>query len=335
MLLLAAAGRACQINVMASKRMYLLQTGWREVGRAAMAAAGAQDVPIEARLHHTSAVRTLDRELRLRPLPCGPGAPGPPKRRAPETVRRAAAEVRLRELPEDVIWIWSDGSAETGVHNGGGGTIIVPPKNGDQEQERELRVLVSLLCSSTHAELVAWNDALEAVLELPSHEDLPVVACLDSMAALLLLSGGAAAQTSALGAEIWHMLGRLQTSGRAVHLQWVPAHCGLPGNERADVLAKEATALPQRSTPVDVQTLTRAVARDAERRWRAAWPQGWYRSVMGERTPAPLRAETRDEVVYIHQIRAGHWGVGDAHSTASDDDPSKIPVAPNATTPTA
>ena len=45
----------------------------------------------------------------------------------------------------------------------------------------------------------------------------------------------------------------------------------------------------------------------------ADWPQGWYHSAVGEHTPAPLRAATRDEAVDIHQIRAGHWGRSHQH----------------------
>ena len=91
------------------------------------------------------------------------------------------------------------------------------------------------LCSSTRVELTALLlAALEAFTELPGCEGLPVVACIDSKAALLLLAGGAAAQTSPLGARLWAQLHRLEAGGSAVHLQWVPAHCGLPGNDGAD-----------------------------------------------------------------------------------------------------
>ena len=129
------------------------------------------------------------------------------------------AEERIRELPEDAVWIWSDGSADAGVANGGGGALLCAPAG----ENWEIRVPAGRLCSSTRAELIALLAALEAAAELPGCEGLPVVACLDSKAALLLLAGGAAAKTSPLGAPLWAQLHRLEASGSAVHLQWVPA----------------------------------------------------------------------------------------------------------------
>ena len=67
-----------------------------------------------------------------------------------------------------------------------------------------------------------------------------------------------------LGAAIWRLL-TITEGGRHIHLQWIPAHCGLPGNEKADMLAKEASSLPQDNVPVDVLTITLAVGHSAIR----------------------------------------------------------------------
>jgi len=129
-----------------------------------------------------------------------------------------------------------------------------------------------------------------------------------------MLDDGPAAQTAELGAAIWRLLLAISSGGQPVHLQWVPANCGIVGNERADELAKEASGLPQQDTPIDVRTATKAVARAA--RWTGrsmawcihnnnvplavrtayraavrtvrasyinAWPPGWYRPLMGAR----------------------------------------------------
>ena len=93
------------------------------------------------------------------------------------------------------------------------------------------------MCSSTRAELVAMRAALEEVQQLRDDlDETPLILCTDSQAALATLATGAGAQKSALGAAIWRLL-TSASGGRQVHLQWIPAHCGLHGNERADELA--------------------------------------------------------------------------------------------------
>ena len=73
---------------------------------------------------------------------------------------------------------------------------------------------------------------------------------------------------------IWDSLLELSSDGHRVLLQWIPSHCGIPGNERADQLAKDATALTQEDAPVDVTTVYRAAMKVALARATSQWPPG-------------------------------------------------------------
>ena len=85
-----------------------------------------------------------------------------PRRRPP-----AAAERYLATRPAQTVWIWSGGPA------GGGASITVPS---------------GAVCNSTRAELVAVHAALEEMRGLGAAlEDVPVVLCTDSQAALAAL----------------------------------------------------------------------------------------------------------------------------------------------------
>ena len=211
----------------------------------------------------------------------------------------------LATLPSRATWVWSDGSAEGGTTRGGGGARLTLASG----EEREIRVPAGMLCSSTRAELWALRAALRCLADLLEHLGPdPVIACTDSRAALALLESGAGAQRSQVGTDIWELLTRITSTDREVRLQWVPAHCGLPGNERADALAKEAAALDQEDVPVCPRALTQAVSRAANRSLRRHWPDGLFRRIWRDRAPTPVATDDRRSAVDVHQLRAGHWG---------------------------
>ena len=278
-------------------------TGWRGVGREALAATELGEVPFEPRLRTTLPPWGAADRITFR-LDVG----GHGERSASDEVRRAAAEACLAELPPDAVWLWTDGSAEGGVRRGGGGAWIVLPSG----EEKEVTVAAGLACSSTRAELTALRAALRATAELPITEQ-QITICTDSQAALRLLESGPAAQTTTLGAEVWSSLLALREAGHSVHLQWVPSHCGLVGNERADALAGEASTLPQEGVPVDTRTLVGAVRRAATRQWQASWPAGLFRIIMGDSLPKPVPGDDRDAAINVHQLRAGHWGRAESY----------------------
>lgn len=87
------------------------------------------------------------------------------------------------------------------------------------------------------------------------------------------------------------------------------SNCIAPSSTTTDVaaIAKEASARPQNLTAVDTRTAHRAVARLARARTTAAWPTGWYRSLMDSRHPPPVPGGDRASAVDVHQLRAEHW----------------------------
>ena len=156
--------------------------------------------------------------------------------------------------------------------------------------------------------MFALVTGLEHLLSQNRDRDSPVVLCTDSMASLATLQEGLAAQTAPLGVAAWRALSSLSEDGhRQIIAQWVPSHCDLAGNERADQVAKEAAELPQEQVPVDVTTICRAVARTAREQTIEHWPPGWFQKLMGGRMPPPVTGLDRQSAIDVHQLRAGHW----------------------------
>ena len=273
-------------------------TGWREVGRAVWERSDIS-LPIEekraARPPPWTSTDGITFRLDVGPLPVGAGA----------TERRSAAATHLGALPQCATWTWTDGSATGGVQDGGAGALIVFP----DDTTHELREAAGNICSSYRAEMVALRAATGYLLEHPAHAEDPIIICTDSQASLATLRAGPATQSSPLGATIWeHLVALARGGSRPVHLQWVPSHCQLEGNERADAIAREAAALPQLAVPVDARTAFRAASRTTRAETVRGWPDGWYKTLMNNKMPAPLPKDTpRGTAVDVHQLRAGHW----------------------------
>ena len=66
--------------------------------------------------------------------------------------------------------------------------------------------------------------------------------------------------------------------------------------------------MDQSTAPIDTRSATRAAARAARREWQLAWPDDWYKEIFADQQlPGPVRGDSREAAVDIHQLRAGHW----------------------------
>ena len=288
--------------------------GWRELGRQMLAEAEIT-APMEPVLPPRIPPWEQGVHVNFR-LDVGPLRTG-----ATEAEKERAATQHLAALPQCAVWMWTDGSVEGGVKNGGSGAVIIWPDG----EEEELKTPAGRHCSSYRAEMLALASGLEHLLNTPRDLDDPIVICSDSMASLATLRAGPSAQTSPLGVAIWRALSRLSADHRPIHAQWVPAHCGIAGNERADIIAKEAAGLPQDDIPVDTRTVCRAVARTAREATIKNWPAGWFRSLMGDHLPPLVTGLERHRAVDVHQLRAGHWSGARSYLHRIGRPPAPIP----------
>ncbi|KAM7297362.1 hypothetical protein ISCGN_022515 [Ixodes scapularis] len=94
--------------------------------------------------------------------------------------------------------------------------------------------------SSTTAELVAIDKALQAAAQLSPHR---MVLLTDSRCALQKLANAECADPATTAAR--RTLSFLLTHGSTVCFQWISGHTGIKGNERADSLAGEAHLAPR------------------------------------------------------------------------------------------
>ena len=125
------------------------------------------------------------------------------------------------------------------------------------EEKHEMTFPAGSMCSSFGAECLAMVEALKWLKDNPGNTFI----CTDSLSMHSALMKNDWRNNTNLIVEIRNLV---ETINSKISLLWIPAHCDLPGNEKADHLAKEGTKLPQDQTPV---AFAIAKARIKRRKW--------------------------------------------------------------------
>ena len=159
--------------------------------------------------------------------------------------------------------IYTDGSVMGANSDCVGVGVVVPHEN--------LKFPFRLLSGHTilAAELFG---ILQALIFLSSHQaTTPAVIFTDSLSSLFLLSSSRLSSYSSLVHAIHRHL--LLFPLHSVHLQWIPAHCAIPGNEAADAVAKEAatSSFPVHELPFSLAELRSTFSSSVWSYWQVRW----------------------------------------------------------------
>eukprot|EP01060_Flectonema_neradi_P037598 TRINITY_DN760_c0_g3_i1.p1 TRINITY_DN760_c0_g3~~TRINITY_DN760_c0_g3_i1.p1 ORF type:complete len:1216 (+),score=83.34 TRINITY_DN760_c0_g3_i1:1502-5149(+) len=148
--------------------------------------------------------------------------------------------------------IFTDGS----VCDGRGGSSFTLELN---EVVFDAKFPAGRLCTSFRAELFALFHSLEAILKYiktNAYNENTILIITDSKSALTELKRGAVNQKTELGLKCWILIDILGGLGMRIHMIHIFSHCGLEGNERADMLAIEAVDEDQSHVKIDYKTAT-------------------------------------------------------------------------------
>ena len=144
--------------------------------------------------------------------------------------------------------------------------------------------------------MTAIDAALEACLQLGEEHGKGISLLTDSMSSLMTLQQGPASQDSELGVAIW----KLSQLNIPIQLIWIPAHCGIAGNEHADRAANGACALPQRAVETPLQTALALLKRERRKKDKESFRE--YARFSEKQDHISLG---RAERVTVNQFRAG------------------------------
>jgi hypothetical protein len=171
------------------------------------------------------------------------------------------------------------------------------------------------------AELMAIYYAISLVYLLvmknqrTSAQREPATILSDSMSALQAISNTRNKSGQRIIQAITQSATELKTRGIPLRLQWVPGHCGDPGNETADRLAKEAVG-PEKKHPF--QHLLSRERGFIRKRIQTEWENEWKTSKKGGhlrrideglpsiRTRRLYGSLPRNRAYLLIQLRTGH-----------------------------
>ena len=154
--------------------------------------------------------------------------------------QEALSYIHVDELyPQDAwIHVYTDGSATNAIGDSGAGSTIY--LQGGQQIKHS--VATGKHCTNYGAEIKALEQGAKAIDDL-TDQTTDVLFITDSRFALDALHNQSEPHLSRIVNSILE---------KRVVLQWIPAHCGINGNEIADKLAEKGAAMTQHDNPITI-----------------------------------------------------------------------------------
>ena len=168
--------------------------------------------------------------------------------------------------------------------------------------------------STMQTELIAISEALKYTV---SNEIRPVVIHCDSKAAIQALQQSKIKENKNLITKIHVLLEQHKHQNRSVTLNWIPSHIGIPGNEKADDLAKQSKHIDQVQIAIQpslqqIKNLTKNTGKQELINNVNLWVMHdsksakWYKKVTELIPPAIDKHTPRELAVIIHRLRLGY-----------------------------
>nr|XP_042912144.1 uncharacterized protein LOC122272471 [Parasteatoda tepidariorum] len=220
-------------------------------------------------------------------------APVTKKDLIPAELRQLALEI-LGEIPSDAVKIYTDGS---GLGNLAGSGVFI--------EKSELNYSICLrnpdFTSVFRSELIAIEQGIDAIINESDFGDLWILS--DSRSSLQHLHNW----TKVGDKTSISILLKLQLISKHhdVHLQWIPSHVDIFGNEQADRLAKEGCShLTSSSSALTFSEYQSKIKSHLSKKWRIPPSHHWYAAK--EPGSSLVHVGDRASQTAISRLASGH-----------------------------
>ena len=224
---------------------------------------------------------------------------------SPQTLQAAALNAISAVQTPNSITFYTDGSVDPTSHRAGAAIYA----NQYQAAWR-----LSDNCSTLETELTAIKQALSFSLQ---NEHGPVIIHTDSLSASQALQKPQPKENIHLLTSVLALAQQHQAQGRPITINWIPSHCGIPGNDKADELAKSALISPTINCHLQqglsqIKSSTKLYSRQQLtahfRHWvnQLSPSATWYEKATNL-IPHPIQPHiNRQLAVIIHRLRLGY-----------------------------
>ena len=224
-------------------------------------------------------------------------------------VLKASALETIDAFPPTWVHSYTDGSAFKATINAGYGAVVNLPN----EDKKEIFNSCGSFCSNYIAEQQAITNAADHInfhFSTNPSSVTNIVIFTDSLSTIEALESGSDTSKD-ITHLTWSLHNLISRHNTKVVLQWIPAHTGIPGNERADSLAKRGASLPQPEVPVAYSTCCQMIKSNSKEEWLNSWSSGMTGRVMHRHMTKPLLKDPinvlrRGDQSLIFQLRTQH-----------------------------
>ena len=222
---------------------------------------------------------------------------------------RSTALRTIDQYSDDIVHIYTDGSASCGTRDAGYGARIQFPDGAC----KELYGPCGKFCTNYEAEAVAIEKALNEIATDFTENQVrknDVVVFTDAMSVLQALENCNIKDKKIT--ELSQLISKVITSnGIDITLQWIPGHTNLPGNDRADFLAKTGASNPQTKVQASLETAKQTIKQQKRKEWLNQWEQSTKGRLVFQHMPSPnpkdeINQLKRNEQCTIFRLRSGH-----------------------------
>ena len=215
----------------------------------------------------------------------------------------------IMSYPESINQVYTDGSAFKGTYRAGYGARI----EFYDKTCKEFAEPCGTHCDNFEAEAEAIQHVIQKLNETFINNPDKVsdsVIFTDSLSVLQTLDQQNYTSKSIRNLALQISL-FLEKHPSTVYLQWIPSHCGIEGNERADTLAKRGATMIQPERCVSQGTAKQILKSNRTIDWHNSWARSDKGRILFNYMPVPNKKDPinflpRKDQVAIFRLRTNH-----------------------------